>query len=210
MFKPVEPTSSSELETNLTVLHGRKSPPITIKKKIPTFKIGYYKDIHEMELSSSDDDDEDMDEDEEDDEEELKRIQSDLQNKTSDKCDRTPDSSDQDQKKKVSKHRSTPYPKGKEPSDSSDLPTESSDDELPHVPQPSTPKTNRLVHRSGNSREQQENNLNKTLVPETPQSWNDQVEAKDQSEAVHEVLETPMRIKSTSSHDFHGYNLDQS
>ena len=180
-----------------------------------------------MSLTSSEEEGEqDMDADSSRDiEEDLQRIQQNLESsmtrqkdKSVDtsqdkKRDRATDSSEGETKtKKTPKYRATPHQKGRLPSDSSDIQTDSSDDDAaqkrilnstPNVAQPGTSRQQQTpLFPSTEHQHQPEEVLNKTLVPETPVRWN-QIIQEDEQMSVHDTprMETRSKASTRTEHD---------
>ena len=169
-----------------------------------------------MSLTSSEEETEAMDADNSKDmEDDLQRIQQDLETTTTGqeeipidtsqdkKRERATDSSEGENKiKKTPKYRSTPYPRDRLPSDSSEIPTDSSDEEpannkilnsTPKIPQPTGQKQTILFPSTGKQDKPQEE-MNKTLVPETPARW-EQLVQLDEQELIHDTPQMQTRSK---------------
>ena len=150
--------------------------PLSITRRMSSFKVSLYKDLKDMSLSSSDSDPNMEEDDSTELNDELDRVQRNIENAQTEsdkKCDRISDS--EDTPKRQTRHKSTPHPRGRGQSPP-DLPTSQSDSDDDINGPPSA--------------------LNKTLVPETPTCWKnpDNPEQPQQS-----VQETPMQTSKKYS-----------
>ena len=175
--------------------------------------MGLYKNINDISLTSSEEETEAMEADNSKvTEDNLQRIQQDMETTPHDKKrERTTDSSEGESKtKKTPKFRSTPYPRDRLPSDSSEIPTDSSDEELannrilnstPKVPQPTGMKQTTLFPSTGNQ-DKSLQELNKTIVHDTSARW-EQLVQQDEQEQVHETptMQTRSKISTRTQNE---------
>ena len=166
------------------------TPPIKIDQRLPGFEIGIFKDIFNLSYSSSEEEEDQAMEESPNDQEEMNRIQSDIENENSEKKrDRMSSEEEEEKTTKKTKIKSTPYPKGRLPESQ----TESSDEEssrnsqTPKVPMPVTRNQRKIFNTPTN-----QESLNKTLVDETPATWNQMSESDFEDNENKVIKETPL------------------